>query len=97
MDVMEHGRMAIATDPVGAQFGLRQGRKRIGCEVVNEIGRIFGLPTAPRSAWTTKFEVADTDATVERTTAAGGTVVDVQDIPYGRIATIHDPFGTVSP
>lgn len=36
MDVMDHGRMAIASDPVGAQFGLWQGRSHIGCQVVNE-------------------------------------------------------------
>lgn len=36
MDVMDKGRMAIARDPVGAQFGLWQGRAHIGCEVVNE-------------------------------------------------------------
>jgi predicted enzyme related to lactoylglutathione lyase len=36
MDVMTQGRMAIALDPTGAQFGLWQGRDHIGCEVVNE-------------------------------------------------------------
>ena len=40
MDVMEQGRMAIARDPVGAQFGLWQGRNRIGCETVNEPGAL---------------------------------------------------------
>lgn len=36
MDVMEQGRMAMAKDPTGAQFGLWQGRAHIGCQVVNE-------------------------------------------------------------
>ncbi len=36
MDVMDQGRMAIVRDPVGAQFGLWQGRAHIGCQVVNE-------------------------------------------------------------
>jgi predicted enzyme related to lactoylglutathione lyase len=36
MDVMDQGRMAIAKDPVGAQFGLWQGRAHIGAQVVNE-------------------------------------------------------------
>jgi predicted enzyme related to lactoylglutathione lyase len=36
MDVMEQGRMAIARDPVGAQFGLWQARAFVGAEVVNE-------------------------------------------------------------
>lgn len=36
MEVMDQGRMAIATDPVGAQFGLWQGRALVGAQVVNE-------------------------------------------------------------
>lgn len=36
MDVMTAGRMALATDPAGAPFGLWQGRDNIGCELVNE-------------------------------------------------------------
>jgi predicted enzyme related to lactoylglutathione lyase len=144
MDVIDAGRMAIATDPVGAQFGLWQGHQHVGCQVVNEpnslvrndlvtavpdrarefyaavfdltldrnadmpdldftflrrpdgheVGGIFGLPDAPKSAWATTFEVSDTDATVARAIAAGGSVGDVQDIPYGRTATLTDPFGT---
>ncbi len=40
MDVMDQGRMAIARDSVGAQFGLWQGRAHIGCQVVNEPGSL---------------------------------------------------------
>jgi uncharacterized protein len=40
MDVMEHGRMAIVRDAVGAQFGLWQGRAHVGCQVVNEPGAL---------------------------------------------------------
>jgi uncharacterized protein len=36
MDVMEQGRMAVARDPVGAQFGLWQGGALVGAQVVNE-------------------------------------------------------------
>ncbi len=36
VEIRDHGRAAIAEDPVGAQFGLWQGRARLGCEVVNE-------------------------------------------------------------
>ncbi|MGC5022418.1 VOC family protein [Micromonospora sp. DT47] len=143
MDVMGQGRMAIARDPVGAQFGLWQGRAHVGAQIVNEpgslvrndlvtatpdpagafyaavfdftldrnedlpgfdftflrrpdgheIGGIFGLPEAPSSRWATTFEVADTDAVVARARAAGGTSGDVEDMLYGRIATITDPFG----
>jgi predicted enzyme related to lactoylglutathione lyase len=144
MDVADQGRMAIAKDPVGAQFGLWQGRTHIGCEVVNEpgslvrndlvtptpeparafyaavfdftldgnqdlpdfdftflrrpdgheIGGVMGLPDAPRSSWSTTFEVADTDAVVATATAAGGTAGPAEDFVYGRMATITDPFGT---
>jgi uncharacterized protein len=40
MDVMESGRMAILTDPSGAQFGLWQGRAHVGSELVNEPGTL---------------------------------------------------------
>jgi hypothetical protein len=36
MDVMDQGRMAIAIDPTGAQFGLWQGRAHVGAQVVDE-------------------------------------------------------------
>ena len=36
MDVMDQGRMAIARDPVGAQFGLWEARAFIGAQRVNE-------------------------------------------------------------
>ncbi len=39
-DVMTQGRMAILRDPVGAQFGLWQGRDHTGCQVVNEPGSL---------------------------------------------------------
>ncbi|MGH3388785.1 MAG: VOC family protein [Actinomadura sp.] len=41
MDVMEQGRMAIATDPTGGQFGLWQGRAHTGSRIVNEPGSLF--------------------------------------------------------
>jgi uncharacterized protein len=142
MDVMDQGRMAIARDPAGAQFGLWQGMAHIGCEVVNEpgalvrndlitaeperarpfyadvfgftldanadlpgfdftflrrpdgheVGGIMGVPGAP-SAWSTTFEVADTDAVVRQARAGGGQTGDPEDFVYGRMATITDPFG----
>lgn len=143
MDVMDQGRMALARDPVGAQFGLWQGRAHIGAQIVNEpgsvvrndlltpdpeparafyaavfdftldrnedlpdldftflrrpdgheIGGIFGLPETPASRWVTTFEVADTDAVVAQARQAGGTPGEPEDMQYGRIATITDPFG----
>jgi uncharacterized protein len=40
MDVMDLGRMAIVRDPVGAQFGLWEGREHTGAQVVNEPGAL---------------------------------------------------------
>jgi uncharacterized protein len=143
MDVMEQGRMAVAKDPVGAQFSLWEAQSFIGAQVVNEpnsllrndlvtptpeparafyaavfdftldgnpdlpgldftflrrpdgheIGGIIGDPTATSSAWTTLFEVADTDAVAAAAAAAGGTAGTPTDFVYGRIAEITDPFG----
>jgi predicted enzyme related to lactoylglutathione lyase len=144
MDIMEQGRMAVARDPVGAQFGLWETHSFVGCEVVNEpgallrndlitpnpgparefyarvfgftndanpdfvgdddftflrrpdgheIGGIMGVPEAPRSAWGTLFEVADTDETVAKIRAAGGSADEPYDMIYGRLAEVRDPFG----
>lgn len=38
LDVMDQGRMAIATDPEGAAFGLWQAAAHPGAQVVNETG-----------------------------------------------------------
>ena len=54
----------------------------------HEVGGIMGLPGAP-SGWNTTFEVADTDATLAK---AGGNATP-EDTPYGRSATVTDPFG----
>lgn len=144
VDVGDDGRMAVATDPSGARFGLWQGRTHIGCRIVNEpdslvrndlvtatpgparefytavfgftldgnddlpgadftflrrpdgkeIGGIFGSSDATSSAWATAFEVADTDALLERASRAGGVPGAAEDSPYGRFATLTDPFGT---
>lgn len=135
--------MAIAKDPVGAQFGLWQGGALVGCELVNEpgallrndlvtpdpaparafyeavfdftsdgnpdlpefdftflrrpdgheIGGVMGVPQAPSSSWGTLFQVADTDEVVARAAAAGGSPGRAEDMVYGRIAEITDPFG----
>ncbi|MFD7895144.1 VOC family protein [Streptomyces sp. NPDC059568] len=39
-DVGDRGRGALVVDPVGAEFGLWQGRERLGCEIVNEPGSL---------------------------------------------------------
>jgi len=39
-DVMEAGRMAVASDPTGASFSIWQARGSIGAEIVNEPGTL---------------------------------------------------------
>lgn len=41
MDVMDFGRMAIASDPTGAVFGLWQPGSHIGAQLVNEPGAVI--------------------------------------------------------
>ncbi|WP_327232593.1 VOC family protein [Streptomyces sp. NBC_01317] len=60
----------------------------------HEIGGILGLDTAPAPVWATTFEVADTDATLARARSADGTSTAPEDTPYGRFATLTDPYGT---
>ena len=38
MDVMEHGRMALLSDPTGAVFGIWQAKLHHGAEVIDEPG-----------------------------------------------------------
>ncbi len=60
----------------------------------HEVGGIFGVPAGSGSAWSTTFEVADTDETLRRVAAAGGSADDPYDMVYGRFAQVRDPFGT---
>ncbi|NDU71141.1 VOC family protein [Actinomadura sp. DSM 109109] len=55
---------------------------------------VLGGSAEPASSWTTYFAVEDADAAVRKVRAGGGTVdSDPQDTPYGRTATVRDPFG----
>ena len=46
------------------------------------------------AGWVVYFGVDDTDATLERATALGGTVLqEAQDTPHGRVAALADPLG----
>ena len=52
------------------------------------------LPEGVPSHWSVYFGVDDTDATLERAVALGGSiVVPAEDTPYGRLATAVDPTG----
>ncbi|TDD95867.1 VOC family protein [Actinomadura rubrisoli] len=58
------------------------------------IGGINGEPDAPAPSWISYFDVADADEAVRRVRAGGGTVdAEPAETPYGRIASVRDPFG----
>jgi len=48
MDVMSLGRMAVATDPTGAAFGMWQAVDHIGSSLVNEPGAVTWTELATR-------------------------------------------------
>jgi uncharacterized protein len=59
---------------------------------VQGVGR--DLPRDRGPYWKTYFAVTDTDATIRRVAALGGSVVHAPgDSPYGRVATAADPEG----
>jgi predicted enzyme related to lactoylglutathione lyase len=54
------------------------------------------LPEGVPSHWTVYFGVADADAACAAVPELGGAVVEAPtDTPYGRIATVTDPTGTL--
>jgi predicted enzyme related to lactoylglutathione lyase len=66
MDVMDQGRMAIVRDPVGAQFGLWEGRAHTGAQVVNEPGALIRNDlVTPDPGPARKFYAAVFDFTLE--------------------------------
>jgi uncharacterized protein len=77
-------------NPTLPDFDFTFLRRRDG----HQIGGIFGAPETPAAAWMTTFEVADADETVRRASDAGARTTTPEDSPYGRIATVTDPFGT---
>jgi predicted enzyme related to lactoylglutathione lyase len=54
-----------------------------------------GFPDEPSAgAWSVYFATEDTDASLDRVTELGGSVVrPAEDTPYGRLATANDPGG----
>jgi uncharacterized protein len=55
------------------------------------------LPEGVPSQWSVYWHVDDAAATVAKVRALGGSVVtDVEDTPYGRLATVKDPAGAES-
>ncbi len=83
-DVMTQGRMAILRDPVGAQFGLWQGRDHTGCQVVNEPGSLVRndlVTSDPEPA--RAFYAAVFDFTLDRN----------EDMPEANFTFLRRPDG----
>ena len=73
---------------------LRQpdGRYVGGIQGDSEI--VLGGGKEPVPSWTTTFAVEDADVAVRTVRGGGGTVeAEPQDSPYGRYASVRDPFG----
>ncbi|MFE7126683.1 VOC family protein [Streptomyces sp. NPDC057617] len=65
-EVGDRGRAALAVDPVGAEFGLWQGRGRIGSGIVNEPGSLVRNDlTTPDPATARAFYPAVFDYTLD--------------------------------
>ncbi|MFI2641163.1 VOC family protein [Streptomyces sp. NPDC018610] len=65
-----------------------------GRPVAGVHGLGHALPRERGPHWTTYFEVADTDETLERLAGLGGRVLTPpQDTSYGRATTVSDPEG----
>jgi uncharacterized protein len=70
MDVMDQGRMALVRDPVGAQFGLWEGRAHVGAQVVNEPGSLVRNDlVTPTPEPAREFYAAVFDFTLDRNEA----------------------------
>jgi predicted enzyme related to lactoylglutathione lyase len=92
MDVTDQGRMAIATDPAGAVFGLWQGRAHRGAGLANEPGAFTwndNLSTDPRAAREFYASVFGYDYEVVPAPwdeSAEYAMIKVDDRPVGGIA-----------
>ncbi|WP_141586138.1 VOC family protein [Actinomadura sp. WMMA1423] len=72
----------------------RAGDGRYVGGVLGGSGIALGGGDDPVPSWTTYFAVDDADEAVRKVRAGGGTVEsEPEDTPYGRSATVRDPFG----
>jgi predicted enzyme related to lactoylglutathione lyase len=97
---------AAVDDPEGARafysavFGFRfdempdSGGYATFTNSDHPLGGLGGHQTGSPKGWTTCFAVADTDAAVSTTEAAGGKVTMAPtDTEFGRFAVLEDPWG----
>jgi hypothetical protein len=80
-----------------SEAGFRYSTLNIDGATVGGIGELdSSFPAEVPANWTTYFAVADTDATVNTVTAAGGAVQrPATDTPFGRMAVVSDDQGAV--
>ncbi|HXV93241.1 MAG TPA: VOC family protein [Pseudonocardia sp.] len=64
--------------------------------VAGGMGGTMGAPAGTPSHWLPYFGVTDADAAIATAERGGGSVLmPAQDTPFGRMATLADPFGAV--
>jgi predicted enzyme related to lactoylglutathione lyase len=85
------------TDVVGDSDEFRYATVR-NADAEGEVAGIMDasgfLPEGVPSNWKVYWEVDDVDASIEKVTALGGSVVmPAQDTPYGRLTQVADPAG----
>lgn len=69
---------------------------REGADPYGGIGGLLGAPEGTPSHWLPYFSVASVDQALAAAQSSGGTVLSpATDTPYGRMATVADPFGAV--
>jgi predicted enzyme related to lactoylglutathione lyase len=67
---------------------------KVGDNAVGGIGAMMGDPEGTPSHWTAYIEVEDVDAAVTAAWRGGGALTrPAQDTPFGRMASLIDPFG----
>jgi hypothetical protein len=72
--------------------GFRYATFKVGGRDVGGIGDLHaGVPAATPASWRMYFGAVDTDASVVRVQAKGGSVIrEPIDHPYGRMSTVAD-------
>lgn len=92
--VFGYGYTPIDGAPGYTVFGPAGGRPGPGGG--DPYGGIGGAPEGTPSHWLPYFSVTGVDEAVAAAQSGGGTVVSpAADTPYGRMATLADPFGAV--
>jgi predicted enzyme related to lactoylglutathione lyase len=65
-----------------------------GAEPLGGMGGLMGAPEGTPSHWQPYFSVTSVDEAIATAQSSGGTVVaPAMDTPFGRMATLLDPFG----